>query len=65
MVDQNVGVSRKCILTKFELSTSRRFQGISVQYPQFSVNFRVVILSAFWKTIDFWKTRLRLFEEQL
>ena len=30
-VDQNIGKSLKCILTKFELSTSSRFQDIAVQ----------------------------------
>ena len=30
-VDQKVGKSLKCILTKFELSTSYRFQDVAVQ----------------------------------
>ena len=42
-VDQNVGISLKCILSKFELSTSGCFQDIAVQSYQFSSKFSVAI----------------------
>ena len=57
-VEQNVGKSQKCILNKFELSTSCRFQNIAVQNQQFSSYFSVAILPVLRQKINFWKVDL-------
>ena len=64
-VDQNVGKSRKWILTKFELSTFFHFQDITVQSYQFSSYTSVAILPVLQEKINFSKVDSNLLEKQL
>ena len=61
----NARKSLTCILTKFGLFTSFRFQDIAVQSQQFSPYFRVAILPILLQKTTFWKVCLKLLEKRV
>ena len=60
-LDQNIGISLQCILTKFDVSTPFQFPNIAVQNLQFFYQFSDAILSVFSKRLSFGKLKAYIY----